>query len=242
LYYPYVVCALIIAKERVSKSLLIAAPGATAGFVAFVAAVRHPGNLRTAIAICNSLGEHELAAEPCSGAIVYMSRGAAMARQDVLTAIVYWHLKVVMPFLLIMSLGPIMLGMIALWRRQQERRLVSVVATSLCVAWLGTVPLFIYGFDWNRWIYVHVFSSLLLMLFLERKWQKRHPMVQQPLFTKNGRLRIVWIVMLIISSCGWQLGVYHHFPLPGDTLMVYLRKRIRGQPLHNKLDWRPPGS
>ncbi len=37
----------------------------------------------------------------------------------------------------------------------------------LLVAVLGSLPLFFYALDWGRWIYIHVFSVGLLLLFVE---------------------------------------------------------------------------
>lgn len=242
LYFPYLLCALIIATNDIAKSLAISAGGLLAGCLAFVSSVRHPGDLRTVLAICSSLGEHDLAAEPCSGAIIYMTRSVSLAHQDVLTNIAYWHLKLVMPFLLLMALLPVALGLIALWQHHRERYRWYALVICSAAAWIATVPLFVYAFDWNRWIYIHVFSLFLLMLFLERRWQASVLVEQQAIFSVNGRVSYVAVAVFLLSSLGWQLGMYHHFPLPGETLMVYLQRRVKDQPLHGKLNWRPPGT
>ncbi len=241
LYYPYLVAAMIIGTESVRRGLFLAIPSFVTGVGAFILCIRHPGTLQNALAICSSLGESTLAAEPCSGAIVYMTRGPDLAHQDVLVSIAYWHFAIVMPFLFCMAMFPLVVSACALWNKQRQSNglLLSAIACS-CVAWLATMPLFAYAFDWNRWIYIHVFSSMILLLLIARKRDGDSSGKHEIIF--RGNAKYAMICVLTISSLGWQLGVYHHFPMPGETLILYMRKRMNNEPLHSHLNWRPPGT
>jgi hypothetical protein len=238
-YYPYIVCAVALLLRDPRRSFLICLPGAVTGIIAFVAATHNPGTFPIVSAICTSLGEHDLSAEPCSGAIVYMTRSPATARHDVITAIAYWHLDVVMPFFITMSLLPVIIGLRALWKETKIRYEWWIFVCCASLSWLATIGLFIYGFDWNRWIYVHVFSSLLLMLLIEHRRQELTVVKQQALFKDGSRYKFATILFALLLTCTWQLSFYHHFPLPGDTVAVYLRDRIHHRPLHKELNWNP---
>ncbi len=238
-YYPYIVCAIIISRQDLKRALLVSIPGILGGGAAFISTWKHPGTFSVVSAICSSLGEHDLSAEPCSGAIVYMTRGAALARQDVRTAISYWHLAIVMPFLMIMSLTPVIMGLRTLWMEKRLRFEWWTLVTCMCSSWVATIGLFIYGFDWNRWIYVHVLSTLMLLLVIEKRRQSIQTVRQQALFRTHTGYNYAAIITAIILSCTWQLSFYHHFPIPGETVAVYLRERLYQRPIHKRLDWTP---
>lgn len=232
LYYPYILGAFLIALRDVRKALIASLPGALVSICTFVIAAKHQGNIATANAICLSLGERSLLSGPCSGSIRYLATTTASAHIDVLKAIAYWHLSYVMPFLLVMALAPVVLGITSLWHQEEQRfAWWSLIACSI-LAWVISVPLFIYAFDWNRWVYVHVLASLLLMLMIERNHQQRRPTFQQSFIPSHPTKRFLCMLFLTTSIFGWQLSFYHHFPLPAEELLVYVNRRIRGLPQH----------
>jgi len=238
-YYPYIVGAFLVGTKNVRRAMIASTPVAIAALCAFIAASKHPGTLGQAAAICSSVGGQNITSEPCNGAIIYLTMTIASAHRDVLTAISYWHLKKEMPLLVVMSLGPLVLGVTTLWRsRQQKFALQSLIACS-GIAWIATAPLFFFALDWNRWIYIHVFSSLLLMLMIERERQKSAPMPQRSILPVRRFDRIAVIALLALSMCGWQLSFYHHFPLPGERLGLYLSERIKERPVRNSLNRTP---
>ena len=247
-FYPYLLGAFLIASRSVRSALLAAGPGAVTGGIACFFAARHPGTLALVDRVCASLGGSDLTYEPCSGAIIYMTKTAAAAHLDVLSAIQYWHLKLVMPFLLIMALAPVVFGLRKLHRALSLRFAWWSLVLCSALAWCCTLPLFVYAFDWNRWIYIHVFSSLMLMLMIERQRQAdlpselMGPAQQLPLFPARQPARAVAVLLLCVSAFGWQLSYYHHFPLPGDNIGTYLSRRLRGQVINKKLEWKRPPS
>ena len=153
-----------------------------------------------------------------------------------------------MPFLLIMALAPVVFGLRKLHRALSLRFAWWSLVLCSALAWCCTLPLFVYAFDWNRWIYIHVFSSLMLMLMIERQRQADlpsellGPAQQLPIFPARQPARAVAVLLLCVSAFGWQLSYYHHFPLPGDNIGTYLSRRLRGQVINKKLEWKRPPS
>jgi hypothetical protein len=50
-----------------------------------------------------------------------------------------------------------------------RRREVQIIAISALASFVGSIVLFVYGVDWGRWIYIHIVSLTILMLFMDAR-------------------------------------------------------------------------
>ncbi len=239
-YYPYIVCALILTTRSVKRACIASIPGALTGLAAFLAAATHPGSRTTANAICSSIGGKDLETSPCNGAIWYLGRSRSVAHADVMGTIPQFHLKLVFPFLLVMSLIPICMSLAALWKEREEREVWWAFVICAGSSWLATILLFMYGVDWDRWVYVHIFSSLLLLLMIERRHQHLTQSPQREILPGLQPARAIAVVLIAFSMVGWQLSYYHHFPLPAESLLLYAKRLSLKHPYYPPHSGSPP--
>lgn len=245
-FFPYLFGALWLQSPRSYRPLAVAVlPALTAG-VLFVAISTHPGNSATAKAVCSSLGG-TLTQPPsglCGGAIAYLSRSSADARQDVHRVAFAGRYSHIMPVLILLSLLPIALQLRALWVAG-TRRECKVILTAALISMGASTELFLYGTDWTRWIYIHAFSLMFLLISVAPRNTKvtfsgktRSP---PTLFTGNQPKRWGLVAFLASYIFAWHLSLYQpKVPLGG--LIHYLRKthlasidQASGLPARNSL-------
>lgn len=226
-FFPYLLAALWLGLPRTQRPIAWAVfPALTAGLV-FIAVSTHPGTAATAKTVCSSLGG-TLSNPPsglCGGAIAYLSRSSAEARGDVQRVAAAEHYSRVMPVLVLLSLLPVAWQLRSLWVAG-GRRQVRIITLSALLSMAGSIGLFLYGTDWTRWIYIHSFSLMLLLIFTA---PRRDPVIsafpaQQPNFFPSSRpIRFALASLLTLYIFAWHLSLYQP-RVPFGGLVHYLHK------------------
>lgn len=210
-YLVYLIGALWIALGDPRRVLKVAGLPllATAGTLLLV--LRHRGNLMAEQKICSSLGT----APPivCSGSIAYLANGTDVARADVLRNIHAYHYLVYYPFLALLALVPLVAMGRELARNRQQRPGVTIVVITTFVALLASLPLFLYAMDWGRWIYIHVVSIFLLLLFLDVRAQATQEVAPAPA-PLRAPPRWASLGLLVYATC-WNIPHFGNYPKKG---------------------------
>ena len=131
-----------------------------------------------------------------------------MARQETISVMHAHHYLVFYPVLAALAVLPLAAGTRALARDGFAREL-RVVWASAAVSLAGTLVLFLYAMDWGRWIYLHVFSIGILLLFLDRKPRKLPAYSSDPIAATPGRSRLGYALLLAAYATTWSLPRYH---------------------------------
>ncbi len=182
----------------------------TAGTLLLV--LHHRGTLQEEQTICSSLG----AAPPlvCSGSIAYLANGTDVARADVLRNIHAYHYLFYYPLLALLALVPLA-GMG--YKMSRDRRFapsVRIATGTAIVALVASLPLFLYAMDWGRWIYIHIVSLFLLLLFIDIRQQAALPVpIALPMMRKH-QPRWVMAALLLYATC-WNIPHYGNYPKKG---------------------------
>ncbi len=230
-FFPYLLGALLLHLPRARQAFTWASlPGVTAGAL-FVAVSRHPGNAVLSSAVCSSLGG-TLTDPPsglCGGAIAYLARPAAYARGEVQRVAHAEHYSRVMPPLIALTLCPILLQLRSLWRDGRHREVCIIAAAGLTAA-AASVSLFLYGTDWTRWIYIHAFSLMLLLISMAQHRQEPDSAYDPAQVGRNPlRLRLATAVLLLYIFA-WNLSLYQP-KLPFGGLIHFLYKAHANRPV-----------
>ncbi len=226
-FFPYLFAVLPLRLPGTWRPLAWSVLPALAAGLLFVAVSTHPGTPAVAKAVCSSLGG-TLTDPPsglCGGAIAYLSRSASDARGDVRRVAVAERYSHNMPALLLLSLLPVVLQVHALWRAG-KRREVRVIATAALLSGAGSIELFLYGTDWTRWIYIHAFSLMLLLLFTAARRAEpavdRAPQNPAGPLAANRPKRILVATLLALYIFVWHLSLYQpRVPLGGLIHFVH---------------------
>ncbi len=212
LYAPYYAGAVWLAYGSWKSAVKVLAVPFVALGIVMLLAVSHPGNRQMAEAICSSLGSRltELNAGICGGSIYYIGRDEAYARLTVLQSITAFHYWLIYPITLVLAMLPAGFGIASLRRDPATRRAANVLlATSAC-AFLTSIPLFVVGTDWGRWIYMHVVCLMLLLLFID---QRRDEGGQDEAPARAVRpLRPLAVLLLVCYGSLWTLPHTGMFP------------------------------
>ena len=239
-FFPYLFGALWLGLPRSQRPLAWAIlPAVTAGIL-FLAVSTHPGTAATAKAVCSSLGG-TISDPPsglCGGAIAYLSRSSFEARGDVRRVAIAEHYRRIMPVLILLSLLPVALQLRTLWLTGQRRQ-VRIIASSALPSMAASIGLFLYGTDWTRWIYIHSFSLMLLLIFTapsvvssnSPSTVPSHDATELPrqghgswaLLAGNGPTRFVLAACLLLYVFAWHLSLYQP-RIPFGGLIHYLHK------------------
>ena len=235
-YLLYLFGALLIGLHDLRRVLRIAVLPVFAVFGTLLAVVHHRGSELIQQTICRSLGPTPPLV--CGGSIAYLAKGTAMARGDVLHDIHAYHYLLYYPVLTLLALLPLAGMARQLWRDHQLRSDLLIVAGTGLVAFSASTPLFFYAMDWGRWIYIHVVSLFLLLLFLDvRKTnQARTEQARQalrPAQPTRAWVRPRWasVALLLYATC-WNLPHFGNYPKKGylNLPLHLLKQRLEHKP------------
>jgi hypothetical protein len=208
LYLPYFVPVLLLSGYSYAKTVKQVAPACIAGLLAFAVCTHYHGNQTIVSAMCNSLG-YSLGAgglnQVCGrGAIPYLLNNSKFARRETVEAITQLHYLRVYPLLALIAALPLIGISVYDWSRG-FRREIAIIWASFAVTFLGSLMLFLYGIDWGRWIYIHIASLSILLVFLDcliADCRQDH----EPEATRSGLGRQVFAVaLLVIYATTWAL-------------------------------------
>jgi hypothetical protein len=166
----YFFAVLVIGGRTVAQAAKECVVPAALGAIALYFCSTHIGDMHVAEQICSSLG-YRLnipgSSEVCSGgAIPYLFRTREFARAETLSNITNYQYWLVFPFFSVIALIPA-IGESLLLFRARIRTNLSVLWLSALFAFLASMPIFYYAYDWGRWIYIHVASIAILLIFLD---------------------------------------------------------------------------
>jgi hypothetical protein len=215
-FAPYVLAALAIGLNSVPRALRISLLPAIFTLGAFVLAIHHPGNMQMASRICASLGYTATGVwpPPCRGAIAALAGDQATARAGLLIDMKTYHYATLYAVTGGLALIPIPFGVIALRKYPGAKRDLSILAFAAFASIAASSALFIYADDWGRWIYCHLVSIFLLLLFVDIKRHVKAAVNAPETGSRRPPFRrVVVIVMLLLYATCWDLPAYGHWTL-----------------------------
>ena len=212
-YLPYVLAALVIGMREIKRAAAIALIPLIFVMASFYAVTTHRGTAQTVAAICSALGKESQ--RVCGGAVSQLSYTSTSARQETIDITTLYHYYRVYPPLGLLALIPIAMGFADLWKTPTLRRDLKLLAVAAAVSFAMSLTLFYYAQDWGRWIYIHLFSLFLILLFLDDRRQS-DIRTAVPLGISGGKTRIALVgALLFIYATCWNLPNYSGTPVLG---------------------------
>ncbi len=213
-YLPYVLAALVIGIEGLRRAARIALIPMIFAVVSFGAVAMHHGSHETVAAICNSLGKEN--APVCVGSVENLSHSSEYARQETVDAITEFHYYLIYPPLALVALIPIAMGFVDLWRTPGLRRDLKLLAGTAAISFVMSLTLFYYATDWGRWIYMHLFSLFLILLFLDHRRQTAISTAEPVRGIAGGRAQVALVtVLLFVYATCWNMPNFSDKPVSG---------------------------
>ena len=230
-FFPYVFCALLLGLGSAWRAVRVAAVPAAVAVGCFALASRFPGNLAQSRTVCASLGS-TLTDPPtgfCGGAIAYLSRDTAYAHTQVLLQLHQGNFARHFVLTATLALLPAVVLIAQMLRRPEQRIAARLLSVCALVSIAASVPLFLYGTDWTRWVYVHVFSVLLLLLFVMRRPALDADESTRRLWPQNAMARYAAMAALALYLFAWNLSPYQP-RIPFGGLVHYAMHLRLNQP------------
>jgi len=231
-YMPYYVAAVVIGRESWRRVFGIMAVPFVIGVCCFYASAAHPGNRRVASRICTSLTT--LGPTVCDGAVDYISHDRKFARKELLTEMHRFHYASRYPAFAALSLLPIAWGFYSLSKREQLRKDLWNVGALSFLSIVGSSVLFLYATDWGRWIYIHVFSLFLLLLFLSSRAASPpsdYGRTMTWLQSWDRGKAVGLLLLLLLYSSTWNMPGYGDHPAHGyANIVIHLLHHPRPNP------------
>ena len=206
-YLIYFAAAIWLATGNIRRTVRVLIIPFVLGVATLYVVRHHIGDASMERAICSSLSTRN--PEICGGAIAYLSKVPRDAHLDVLAAIHQFHYWFYYPLLVLLSIAPLVAMLKSVHAMNRNILLLSGAAASLTSG-----PLFYYGADWGRWIYIHVMCLFLLILFV---LGRQRVVRQRPVRIKGWALAAV----IVYATC-WNM------PYGGDNV----KKGYLNVPLH----------
>ena len=228
-FFPYLLAALYLPLRNWRRSIEAFALPATASLILFAVVSRFPGNGQVAAVVCSSIGG-TLTTPPsgiCGGAIDYLTHNSAYAHREVARVMLDNQVAVRLLWLFVLPLVPVVLGIVQFWRIDRPAAR-ALCASAACALPLSFTVLY-YGPDWTRWIYIHVFSLTMLMLYAARQQTSESQGRASVLFAGTDTEKWTAWAMLLTYCLGWELSVYGQRPLYGSFVRFVTHNMARGQ-------------
>ena len=146
-FFPYLFAALFLRTRNVRRSVQFIALPALVSAALFALVSRFPGDIQIAATVCRSIGG-ALTSPPsgiCGGAVDYLAHDAAYAHHEVVRVMLAGHYWRHVPWLFLLPLVPVILGVAQLWRR--DRSAARILLAMAGLAWLMSISVFFYGTD-----------------------------------------------------------------------------------------------
>jgi hypothetical protein len=213
-YLPYALAALAIGIGEIKRAAAIALIPMIFALASFYAVAHFHGDTHTVTAVCDSLGKEY--AQVCLGSISNLSHSSAYARQETIEDSTRYHYYRIYPMFGLLASIPIIMGFADLWRTPGLRRDLKLLAGTAAVSFAMSLTLFYYATDWGRWIYMHLFSLFLILLFLDHRRQT-DPLTAEPVRgIAGGRVRVAFVsLLLFIYATCWNLPNFSDKPIGG---------------------------
>lgn len=226
---PYYLAAVVIGRGGWRRAVRITAIPIVIGVCCFYVSAAHPGDRRIASRICTSLTD--LGPSICNGAVDYISHDRKFAREELLTEMHRFHYIRRYPVFAILSLVPIAWGFYSLWKREQLRKDLWNLGALSIMSIIGSSVLFLYATDWGRWIYIHVFSLFLLLVFLSSYADSPSlDYVRLMTWLQSGdhAKALGLLLLLLLYSFAWNMPGYGDHPAHGyGNIVIHLLNHPR---------------
>jgi hypothetical protein len=213
-YLPYFLAALAIGTEGIKRAVTIALIPMMFAIASFYAVANYHGDTHTVTAVCDSLGKEY--AQVCLGSISNLSHSSEYARQETIEDSTRYHYYRIYPPLGLLASLPILMGFADLWRTPGLRRDLKLLAGTAAVSFAMSLTLFYYATDWGRWIYMHLFSLFLILLFLDHRRQTDPATTEPVRGIAGGKARVAFVsLLLFVYATCWNLPNFSDKPLGG---------------------------
>jgi hypothetical protein len=218
-YLPYVLATLAIGIGEIKRAAAIALIPVIFAMASFYAVATHHGDVHTVTAICDSLGKEN--ARVCIGSVGNLSHSSEYARQETIEDSTRYHYYRIYPALGLLALIPIAMGFADLWKTPGLRRDLKLLAGTAAVSFAMSLSLFYYATDWGRWIYIHLFSLFLILLFLDDRRQTDVRTAVPVRGISGGRARVAFVsfLLFVYATC-WNLPNFSDKPVLGYLGLV----------------------
>lgn len=225
-YWPYFIAAVAISRASFVRALAICAVPGSLALVLLKIVSSHKGDLSTAEAVCSSLGGHLNGHGPgiCGGSIWFMTISTAEYHQAVVELNAGGRYVEFFGILGLLALLPCILGCASLWRDPRIRRDVNYLLLWTSVSMLGSIALFVAACDWGRWFYIHIFSLMCLLFYIERRHAKTGqsgPERQPRAAWLAGRHGWLYALAMLLYLTTWSLPSYGFGPHYGYFGRIY---------------------
>ena len=209
-YAPYFFAALILSGRSFTKAALECALPFAAGAFAFYLCSTHLGGFNAAEGVCSSLGYRLLvpgSTDICSsGAIPYLTKSREMAQVEVAGLVARYHYLAIYPVFTLLALFPAFAESRLLVQFGLKREMKVVWLTSV-IALGASLPLFVYGIDWGRWIYIHIFSIAILLIAADGAAKSVQSKIAQNSQEQRYRRLRAAMAFLFLYGTLWALPV-----------------------------------
>lgn len=169
-YLPYLFAGVWLVGRTFQRALMTSVLPAAMALILALACAHHLGSARAAAGICASLGHQYSPAtgnDICAGGpIAYLAKAPSEARHETLAAVVSFGYLRLYPVFGLLALIPVFGEAVYLYRGNRKHELM-VIASCAAASGLASLVLFLYAIDWGRWIYIHIVSLTLLLLFVD---------------------------------------------------------------------------
>ncbi len=209
-YSLYFFAALVLGGRTLGQAARQFAVPFALGLVAAALCARYLGNFRTASHICSSLGYPLILSMPNNqvcwgGAITYLTSTRAEALEQTRRLYGRYHYFRSYCWPLLLALAPAVAGSFALSRCRLRRELQILWGTA-ALSFLGSLVLFVYAIDWGRWIYIHIVSIAVLLLFLDgRARELPSKCADEPAWPRTPQCRFAAALLLAAYAGLWTL-------------------------------------
>jgi hypothetical protein len=211
-FLPYYFAAVMLAGRSLKDTLKIAAIPMLLAAVTLAVVVRYPGTATTAAKICDSQGDPSR--QLCQGAINYLGTPNQVARLEVMGDARRYHFHAMYSGLTLLAIIPFAMTSKRLWRYRAARYELIVLGIATALSCIASVVLFLYATDWGRWIYIHLLSVFLLLLYIRYRHAGRETDGGQ--VNVAAKWRLGWAsAALFLYATSWSMPHWGNRPLLG---------------------------
>lgn len=224
-YIPYYPAALILSGRSYSRVVRMTALAIVLSTIAMFAAALHHGGPDMTARICSSIKEVE--PPPCHDAIVALGQSKAEARAYTYEHTHLLRYKLIWCLTGLLAAVPIIVFIWRAFATAKTRGQARVVSATIAVSLFISLPIYYYGADWGRWIYIQILSVSLLILFMD--WDHALPGLPFERVVKDGKFvsRAAVIGCLLAYATCWYLPHFQPTTASGIFLrIVQVEQRI----------------
>lgn len=206
--FPFLFAAVAVGSHSLRYAAkIIAAPFVLTAFLMNLVRT-HPGDESVAMGVCRSVGGRWINADDyrnlCAGAIRHLSWTISKTRQEELDNLHYWPLYLVLG---VLSFAPFVIALIKLYRSDNLRFEVKVIAWIAGLCALLSTPLFYLTIDWGRWIQMQVLCLLLMILMTAQRAKSFQPDPHARPIGEGKPWRAPLLVCVLLYCTCWTLPV-----------------------------------